>query len=545
MGKKALLIVNLLFMLNNIAASHNLYHQTGDKRMKKTAFRQYDIRGIVGDELIIEEIYDLVRAIAYYFAQKNPACKRIAVGMDGRVDSAAIKQEMCRALVDSGLDVVFIGVCPSPVLYFALHTLPVDGGLMITASHNPKEYNGIKICCGTESVWGEEIQQIAQLYKEKKHIFIKDDPSIHCAAHSTHVPGRRSFNEDCSKEALAKTDLGAEVLTKETGERGKGTIVEHSLIPVYIDWLAEHFNGLKNMNLAAVIDCGNGVAGTVMPQLIKKMGWQQVELLYEEVDGSFPHHEADPVKEKNMRVVKQQLNNTSASIGIGFDGDADRMGAMTKEGTLIPGDKLLGIFAHSIVQKNPGTPIVCNVICSSALVELLEKWGARPVITAVGHSIIEQEMKKQKALLGGETSCHFFFKDRYFGYDDGIYAACRLFEILTTSDKNLQELLAMFPPKVTSPEYRIPCPEEKKELIVSKVKQSFIAQPGITTITIDGVRAMMNYGWGILRASNTQPVLSLRFESDSLEGLQQVKSDFLIVLQDYLDVDFLKKQLEI
>ena len=515
----------MLLILSIAIEPHDLCSRTGNREMRDTAFRQYDIRGIVGDELIIEEIYDLVRAIAYYFVQKNPACKTIAVGMDGRVDSAAIKQEMCRALSDSGMNVMFIGLCPSPVLYFALHTLPVDGGLMITASHNPKEYNGIKICCGTKSVWGEEIQHIARLYKEKKHVIVKDNPSIHCSSSNTHSR--------------------AEALAKAGGERGKGNIVDYPLIPAYVDWLVDHFQQLKNMDLAVVIDCGNGVAGTVMPQLIKKMGWQQVKLLYEDVDGTFPNHEADPVKEVNMRAVKQQLDTTDAYIGIGFDGDADRMGAMMKTGTLIPGDKLLGIFAHSIVQKNPGTPIVFNVICSSALVELLEEWGAQPIITAVGHSIIEEEMRKQGALLGGETSCHFFFKDRYFGYDDGIYAACRLFEILLTSGKSLQELLQMFPPKVTSPEYRIPCPEEKKQLIVDKVKQLFTRQPDITTITIDGVRATMKYGWGILRASNTQPVLSLRFESDSLKGLQQVKHDFFVALQDYLDVDELRKQLEI
>jgi phosphomannomutase / phosphoglucomutase len=465
--------------------------------MKKTAFRQYDIRGIVGDELLIEEIYDLVRAIVYYFVKKNPHCKTIAVGMDGRVHSAAVKEEMCRAIIDSGINVIFVGVCPSPVLYFALHTLPVDAGLMITASHNPKEYNGIKICLGTESIWGKEIQRIAQLYKEKKHS----------------MKGNQ-----------------------------KGTITDYLLIPAYVDWLAEHFYQLKNMNLAAIIDCGNGAAGTVMPLLIKKMGWKNITLLHGEVDGTFPHHEADPVKEVNMREVKEQLMQTDACIGIGFDGDADRMGAMLKTGTLIPGDKLLGVFAHDIVQKNPGTAVVFNVICSAALVELLEQWGARPIITAVGHSIIEEEMRKQNALLGGETSCHFFFKDRYFGYDDGIYAACRLFEILKESDK-LETLLQLFPSKITSPEYRIPCSEEKKQLIVEKVKQLFASQSNITMLTIDGVRATMNYGWGILRASNTQPVLSLRFESDTEKGLEQVKNDFLVALQDDLNEEMLRKQL--
>jgi len=498
-AQKSSILIYLLLIMIIVIVPHSLYTDSRTKQMKDTVFRQYDIRGIVGSELIIEEVYDLVCAIVYYFIQKNPACKTIAVGMDGRIHSPVIKQEVCRALVDSGINVSFVGICPSPVLYFALHTLPVDGGLMITASHNSKEYNGIKICFGTESIWGEEIQNIAHLYKKKKRI-VGDNT---------------------------------------------GKVTNCPVIPAYVDWLAHHFQHLKNMNFSVVIDCGNGVAGTVMPQLIKKMGWQNVKLLYEKVDGTFPNHEADPVKEVNMRAVKQQLMTTNASIGIGFDGDADRMGVMTKTGILVPGDKLLGIFAQPIVQKNPGTSVVLNVICSSALVELLKQWGARPVITAVGHSIIEDEMRKQGALLGGEISCHFFFKDRYFGYDDGIYAACRLFEILLASSKKLHELLLIFPHKVTSPEFRIPCPEEKKQAIVDKVKQLFAARPGVTIVTIDGVRATMKYGWGILRASNTQPVLSLRFESNSLEGLQQVKHDFFVALQDYLDVDTLRQQLEV
>ncbi len=492
-------VIYLSLTLSMEGVSHKLESVIRDRSMKNTAFRQYDIRGIVGEELLIEETYDLGRAIAYYFLHKNPTCKTVAVGMDGRTHSAPIKKEVCRALVDSGMNVIFVGICPSPVLYFALHNLPVDGGLMITASHNPKEYNGIKICLGTESVWGKEIQHIAQLYKEKKYI---------------------------------------------VGNK-KGSITDYPLIPTYVEWLVQHFKNLQNMNLAAVIDCGNGAAGAVIPLLIKKMGWKNITLLHEKVDGTFPNHEADPVKETNMREVKKQLEQTNAQIGVGFDGDADRMGAMLKTGVLIPGDKLLGIFAYDIVKKNPKTAVVFNVICSAALSELLEQWGARPIITAVGHSIIEEEMRKQGALLGGETSCHFFFKDRYFGYDDGIYAACRLFEILETAEIELQKLLQMFPTKITSPEFRIPCPEEKKQLIVEKVKQLFAKQPNITLLTIDGVRVMMSYGWGILRASNTQPVLSLRFESDSAVGLQQVKQDFFEVLQDDLDKDMLKQQLAV
>lgn len=462
--------------------------------MNDTIFRKYDIRGKVGQDLIIDQVYDLARAIAYYFKERNPNVKTIAVGMDGRTHSYAIKEEICRALTESGINVLFLGVCPSPALYFALYTQPIDGGLMITASHNTKEYNGIKVCLGTESVWGKEIQTIKQLYKEKQHI---DTQTI-------------------------------------------GTVQDEPIIPSYLDYLCEQFTNLKNIDLKIIIDCGNGAAGTVLPQLIERMNWKNITLLYPEVDGTYPNHEADPTVAKNMQEVKRLLQTTDAAFGIGLDGDCDRMAVMKKDGTLIPGDQLLAVFAQYLLKEHPKAGVVFDIKSSLGLTELLEQWGAQPIMSPSGHSIIKDMMHKHKALLGGELSCHFFFKDRSFGYDDGIYAMLRFFEIVQQTEKSPQELIAIFPHKYSSPEFRLACPEEKKDLIVEKLKEYFFSKKDGSIITIDGIRVSFPFGWGIVRASNTQAALSMRFESDSKEGLHQVINRFETALKPNLPHEALR-----
>jgi phosphomannomutase/phosphoglucomutase len=462
--------------------------------MKDFIFREYDIRGIVGTDLIIEEVYDLVRAIAYYLKEQDPNVSTIVVGMDGRTHSPAIKDELCRALLDSGLDVMFIGVCPSPVLYYALYTQPVDGGLMITASHNPKEDNGIKICLGKESIWGEQVRVIRDLYKTRKKI---------------------------------------------TPEK-KGSYREYALIPDYIEFMARHFPSLIGMKMPIIVDCGNAVGGTVMPGLIKRMGWSNVQLLYPEVDGNYPNHEADPVKEKNMQDVKRLLKTTEAVVGMGLDGDCDRMAAMTKDGYLVPGDELLSVFAESIIKDHANMAVVFDIKSSSGLIELLERWGAKPIFSPSGHAIIKEKMKETHAVLGGELSCHFFFSDRFFGFDDGIYSLMRLLELLVQSGKSLRYFVDRFPKKESSPEYRISYDERLRTEIIAVIKRAFSLRKDIDMITIDGIRATMPYGWGIIRPSNTQPVMCLRFESDTRDGLEKVKRDFMDVLAPYFDKQEIK-----
>lgn len=460
-------------------------------------FREYDIRGKVGSELDVAQVYDLTRAIAYYFVEHNPSVRTIVVGMDGRTHSPQIKDEVLRGLTDSGLDVLFVGLCPSPALYFALYNCDVEAGLMITASHNPKEDNGLKICLGRDSVWGTQVREIRDLYKEKKRI------------NADHV----------------------------------GIVQEQPIISAYIEWLVSHFPRLKGMQLPVIIDCGNGAAGAVIPDLVRALEWPHARLLYCEVDGTYPNHEADPVKEENMLEVRRLLKETDAQVGIGLDGDADRMAAMTKKGFLVPGDQLLALFSKQILEKNPGSAIVFDIKSSSGLSELITKWGGKPYMSPSGHAIVKDHMRQYNAQLGGELSCHFFFYDDYFGYDDGIYAMLRLLSLLQDSHEALDELLRVFPTKYSSSEIRITCPDDKKHAVVEAVREHFKKRPDVTLVTIDGARVSTNYGWGIVRVSNTQPALSMRFEADSPEGLIEIKKEFLAALAPYFDMTILKKEL--
>lgn len=466
--------------------------------MHESIFREYDIRGKVGSEFVIEQTYDLTRAIITYFLQKNPHINTIVIGMDGRISSPIIKQNMIRALNDYGINVIDIGICPSPVLYFGLYKLPVQAGLMITASHNPKEYNGIKICLGKEAVWGKEIQTIKTIYQS------------------------RQFHPLNITRAL---------------------IENYALIDDYVALLIDHFPLLKGMSLSAVIDSGNGAGGTVLPSLITGFGWHNVTTLCIEVDGNYPNHEADPTVEKNMADVKKTLATTHAQVGIGLDGDCDRMAAMTKSGHLVPGDQLLAVFAHEVLKKYPGAGIVFDVKASSGLIELLKKWGAHGYMSACGHSIVKEQMHKHHALLGGELSCHFFFDDRYFGYDDGIYAMLRLFEIVVVTGKSLDELIKVFPKRYSSPEIRLACHEDQKKEIVEHLKKIFQSNPAADVNTIDGIRVTLPYAWTSIRASNTQPALSIRFESNTKDGLLRLKKEVIELLKPYFELSVLEQKI--
>jgi phosphomannomutase len=465
--------------------------------MKDTIFREYDIRGVVNDELSLDRVYDLACAIAAYLTEKNPAVTTVALGMDGRTHSPAIKQELCRGLVDSGLSVTFLGVCTSPALYFALHTLPVQAGIMITASHNPKQYNGLKILLGTESVSGKEIAAIKDLFKAR------------------------------SARAVNK----------------KGGYQEYDIIEPYVAQLIEKLPHLQGMKLAAVIDCGNGAAGTVVPALVKRFEWKHVHLLYPEVDGTYPHHEADPTVEKNMADVKEVLTTTACSLGVGLDGDADRMAAMTKEGQLVVGDRLLALFAQHIAKENLGATVVFDVNASNALIQTLKKIGLRGHMSPVGFTFVKEHAKQQHAILAGELSCHFLFKDRYLGFDDGIYAMLRLFEIVTQTGKTLTELLATIPTMISTPAIRMLCKEEDKKKIVAAVGNYLAHKPGLELITIDGVRAQFPHGWGIIRASNTEPKIMVRFEADDQESMREIKQEFCQALEPFFDSAQLHAQL--
>lgn len=465
--------------------------------MKKNIFREYDIRGIVGSEIDLKEAYNLGAAIISHLKHHHPMMQSIIVGRDGRAHSRPIAEDITQAFLDAGVNVIDIGLTPTPVMYFGTQHLANPFGITITASHNPKEYNGIKIW-GT---WGKQIQEIRQRYETKNFM---------------------------------------------TNALSQGVYSRVNMVDAYIDYLKSAFSSLQGKSINAIIDCGNGSAGIVLPQLIEALDLKNITVLFADVDGTFPNHEADPTVPENMTFVKEALQkNKSMQLGLGFDGDCDRMNPMTKTGKLVPGDQLLAIFAKQALLNNPGRAVVFDIKSSSGLVELLTKWHGHPVMSPSGHTNIKEQMKKNNALLGGELSCHFFFADRYFGYDDGLYAALRLFELIVTTEKTLEELLQIFPKKISSPEIRISCKsDDETKVIINHVKNIFAARTDIESITIDGIRATMPYGWGLVRASNTQPVISLRFEADNIENLNQVKQDFYVALEPYFDPAALKERIE-
>ncbi|MCF7799829.1 phosphomannomutase/phosphoglucomutase [Candidatus Babeliales bacterium] len=464
--------------------------------MEENIFKKYDIRGIVGKEMPIESTYNIAKAITTFFLKKNPKIKNILVGMDGRISSEKIKQQVINAVTDSGLNVIDIGLCPVPVFYFCLFSKKeCSSGIMVSASHNPKEYNGMKICLDKKSLLKKQILEIKKIFKQKKF--------------------------------------------KNKSEKN-GKVKKIDAVNKYINWLVKNFSNLKNLEIPAVIDCANGTAGTILPDLIKKMNWKNIKLLYEKVDGNFPNHGPDPTNPKSMKAVFNHLKtNKKTEFGIGFDSDSDRMVLVNKDCTIVPGDKLLAIFSKPIAQKNTGAKIVFDIKSSQGLIELLKKWKAKPIMSPTGYSNIKNTILKNNALAGGELSCHFFFNDKYFGFDDGIYAMLRLFEIIYKTQKTVSELLEEFPKKISSPEYRIPCKETEKNMIVKNVKNYFLNKKNSKNIIIDGIRAQLSYGWGLVRASNTQSVISLRLESDTKKGFNKIKSDFAKALKPYIDVSFL------
>lgn len=453
-------------------------------------FKKYDLRGIVGEQFNVNDSYDITRAIITFFKNKYPALKNIAVGMDGRASSPEIKNQVCKAIIETGFNAHFIGLCTTPALYFAGYELNVDAGIMITASHNPKEYNGFKLILQNESVWGDDITKIYELYLSKD--FVKNDFT--------------------------------------------GQYFEHDLVEKYIDNLVSKFKHLQDSEIDFVIDCGNGAAGVVIPKLISKLNWPNVTILYPEIDGNYPHHEPNPVELKNMLSVKSFLvQNKNAQFGAGLDGDCDRLGLMTTDGELIAGDLLLGIFALNLDQKE-NVSVVLDSKCSDLIMQTLAQNNIKSYVSPTGHAFIKDYIKKYQALLGGELSGHFCFKDRHFGFDDGIYALLRFCEILITKKENLHNLVNLFPQAFCSPELRIACTSEQKNLILSDLQKICGSWPTTKISTLDGLRVQTQMGWFLVRAANTEPVISIRVEGHSAKFLEILKNDLFNIINKHLDL---------
>ena len=437
--------------------------------MNPEIFREYDIRGIAGKDITEEDVLLIGKATGTYFQQHG--CTKVTVGRDCRLTSESYRTKIIEGLVSTGCEVTDIGICTSPILYYSIQHLNQEGGVMVTASHNPKEYNGFKLCLNNDSIHGEEIQKIRVLIEQGEFTV------------------------------------------------GQGKVSEVDVIPNYMEYIEKNITISKPLRIG--IDAGNGTAGVIALPLLKRLGCQIFDL-YCEMDGTFPNHEADPTVAKNMKELSDLVKSEGLDIGIGYDGDGDRIGVIDEKGELVFGDKLLIIFAREILSRKPGATFISEVKCSKVMYDDIEKHGGRAIMWKTGHSLIKQKMKQENAALAGEMSGHMFFADRYLGFDDAIYASCRLIEILANTGKKISELLADIPKTYSTPEIRVECPDDKKFGLVEKVTEYFKKKYNV--IDIDGVRVLFDDGWGLVRASNTQPALVLRFEALTRERLEEIQN---------------------
>jgi phosphomannomutase/phosphoglucomutase len=447
--------------------------------MNPEVFREYDIRGVVDRDLNPDFVYLLGRAIGTY--AMSHCVRQMTLGRDCRLSSEAYLDIISKGIRAAGVNIIDIGLCATPMLYFSIRHFQADGGIMITGSHNPPDFNGFKICIGPDTIYGEEIQVLRRIIESSSFV------------------------------------------------TGEGSIRKEDITRTYQDYLFQHVdirNGLK-----VVLDGGNGVGGFFALPLLRRYGSLVTEL-YCDPDGRFPNHFPDPTIPENLRELIRLVREKKAEAGIAYDGDADRIGVITDQGDVLWGDELLLLFARYILKKNPNAAIIGEVKCSQKLYDDISKNGGRAIMWKAGHSLIKGKMKEEKALLAGEMSGHIFFADRYFGYDDAIYATLRLLEILSETGMKLSELLADVPRTYTTPEIRVDCPDQIKFRVVDAVREHFKKTHDI--ISIDGVRVPFVDGWGLLRASNTQPVLVLRFEAATEERLTVIRKSIEDVLNSVL-----------
>jgi len=437
--------------------------------MNPQIFREYDIRGVAGEDLDEKDVVLIGKGVGTYL--KRHGKTKINVGRDCRLTSDQYTARLIEGLIATGCDVTDIGVCPTPVLYFSIHHFAKEGGVMVTASHNPGKYNGFKLCIGASSIHGEQIQAIRRM------IEIEDFESGH---------GERDRTD-------AVTPYKAHLLGQIRLARP----------------------------LRVGVDAGNGTAGVVAVPLMRALGCD-VHDLYCNMDGTFPNHPADPTVAANMAELIDLVKSKKLDLGIGFDGDGDRIGVVDENGDIIYGDRLMIIFAREILSRKPGATFVSEVKCSKVMYDDIEKNGGKAIMWRTGHSFIKDKMKKVGAALAGEMSGHIFFADGYFGFDDATYAALRLMTIVAKDKRPLSAYLADIPQTVTTPEIRVDCPDEIKFEIVAKVTAYF--KERFDVIDIDGVRVLFDDGWGLVRASNTQPALVLRFEALTQERLDEIRS---------------------
>jgi phosphomannomutase / phosphoglucomutase len=435
-------------------------------------FREYDIRGITSTQLTPDVARTVGRAFAAFLRERG-VHGAVAVGRDNRPSGDGLHRELLAGLLESGADVVDIGVVPTPVAYWAQHNLAVAAGVQITGSHNPPEYNGFKLGVAKASIYGADIQRVYQL------------------ATAGEFPA------------------------------GKGTLRQESVIDRYIDDVVSRI-GKISRPLHIAVDAGNGVGALVAPKLFERLG-VDTTCMFCESDGTFPNHHADPTVPENLADLVSELRRGDYDFGVAFDGDADRIGVVQHTGDIIWGDYLLLLYARDVLTRVPGAPIIFDVKCSQALPEAIEKSGGVPVMWKTGHSLIEEKMHELRAPLAGEMSGHMYFDEGWYGFDDALYGAARLLRIVADSGKSVQQLLADVPRFVSTPEIRVDCPDNLKFGIVTEAVKHFGAK--YRTIDVDGVRIQYPNGWGLIRASNTQPVIVLRFEARTQQQLDAIRAE--------------------
>ena len=435
-------------------------------------FRAYDIRGHAQAELTDDMVSRIGKAIGSLAGEMDE--QTLIVGCDGRKSSPRIKSALVRALMESGRDVIDIGQVPTPILYFATRHLNCRSGVMVTGSHNPGDDNGMKIVLNKKTIAAGGIQQI--------------------------------------RERVIKNEFA----------KGNGRMIREDIVP---DYMEEVLSDIAiAVPLKIVIDAGNGITGATAPQLFEELGCEVIPL-YCDVDGNFPHHPPDTSNEANLEDLARAVQAEGADFGVAFDGDGDRLAVVTASGTIVRSDVLLMIYAEDVVSRNPGADVVFDVKCSRNLTQLITRHGGRPVLWKTGHAFMKEKMIETGALLGGEFSGHMFFGERWYGFDDGMYAAARLAEILSTHGKTLDDTIAEFPATISTPEILIPVAEDRKFVLIENIIRNADFSSGKVN-TMDGIRVDFNQGWGLLRASNTSPALTARFEADTEEALEDIKTEF-------------------
>jgi len=452
--------------------------------IKQDVFRAYDIRGVVQKDFDPEWVETLGKACGTYFQQNGVT--QAVVGRDCRHSSPEYQEKIIEGLVSTGVDVIALPMVPTPVFYFAVKYLQRQAGVMITASHNPPEFNGFKVWSGNNTIHTDEIQKIYRIMKSG--------------------------------------DFAG----------GKGITSEMDITPTYLETLAAQTQ--LSAPVRVVVDGGNGSAGLVCAELLRRVGAEVIPI-YCEPDASFPNHHPDPTVLENIQDLIEQVHRHKAALGIGLDGDGDRIGVVDEKGQILYGDQLLAIFARQVLAENPGSTVIGEVKCSHLLFRDIERHGGHPVMWKTGHSLIKARMKESGALLAGEMSGHMFFADRYYGFDDALYAAQRLVEIVGQNpDFPVSRYLEEWPTTFNTPEIRVECPESIKFDLVDRAREHFTKQAtNAEIIDVDGIRIDFGDGWGLLRASNTQPVLVLRFEAETEERLAEIRSFFEDPLKRWIE----------